>query len=59
MSIKQIKLLQPGDQVYWNDPDAGICSRILNILTISICDDIISITDIDGSYIQCYHNELE
>lgn len=50
--------LQPGDEVFWNDPDNGQCSRVYRIQTIERNGDVISITEPDGSYLECFANEL-
>ena len=59
MRISDVKKLGKGDQVFWNDPDGGACSRILNIKTIDvypgggvhICDDL--------GEVECYARELQ
>lgn len=50
--------LRPGDSVYWIDPD-GDKKHLKIIGAIEICEDIIKITDIDGSYLECFAHELE
>lgn len=51
--------LQSGDQVWWNDPDDGACSRIYNIQEIKINGEVVTITDKDGSDLECFASELE
>ena len=58
MKIKQIAQLRPGDEVFWTDPDNGLCSRIYHIAHIEIKHDLISITDKDGSHLECFASEL-
>lgn len=58
MEIKEIKKLSSGDEVFWNDPDEGICSRILNISQIKIRGDIVCITETNGNYIEVFCVEL-
>ena len=36
MKIQDVKKLAPGDEVYYNDPDDGICSRFYIISKIEI-----------------------
>jgi hypothetical protein len=50
--------LRNGDQVYWTDPDGGICSKYITIQSISITGDVARITDMDGEYLECYVHEL-
>ena len=48
-----------GDTVYWTDPDDGKCSRIYNINTIEyLPDDIVRISEPDGSMLECLLSEL-
>lgn len=51
--------LQSGDSVYWNDPDEGACSRVLEIASIEVHGDVVCITEPDGTYIETYCWELE
>jgi hypothetical protein len=61
MNIQQIRKLCPGDQIYWNDPDDGRCSRIYEIKNIRIDDDeeIVTIEEPDGSLLMCYISEID
>jgi hypothetical protein len=59
MKRQELLDLLPGDKVFWNDPDDGLCSRFYTIKTIEIGDEIIKIIEADGSVLQCYANELE
>jgi len=58
MTINEANKLQEGDEVYWNDPDDGLCSKWLLIETIDIEDGIAYILDCDGSYLECGVSEL-
>ena len=58
MTRKDAKQLQTGDEVLWNDPDDGACSRIYTIQNIEITGDIVSIQDKDGSNLECFLSEL-
>lgn len=59
MTLEQTKLLRPGDKVYWNDPDDGICSRMYFIMFVSVHEDgVVLITDINGSSLECFAEEL-
>jgi len=51
--------LHPGDEVTWNDPDGGACSRIGTLLSIRYFgDDSASITFTDGWCSEVLLNEL-
>jgi len=59
MKISKAKELHNGDEVFWNDPDEGLCSRMLKIHSISfIPPNIFRIEEIDGSEVECYAREL-
>lgn len=68
MTLDQVRQIQPGDQVFWNDPDEGTCSRVLTVQTIEInvdseddgedMDIIVSIMEPGGSVVECYAHEL-
>lgn len=58
MNINEVSTLHHGDEVFWADPDKGKCSRYFTINTITIKGDIICISDIDGSCLECFTNEL-
>ena len=52
-------LLRNGDEVYWTDPDEeSSCSRHYTIQAIRIYGDIVCITDVDGSDLECFAEEL-
>ena len=57
MTIEQAKELQPGDEVKWNDPDNGICSKILTIGSI-VVDGVCKINEKNGGYLECFAHEL-
>ena len=60
MKISDIKKLHKGDEVYWNDPDEGTCSRMLHILSIKFTPpNVVYIEESDGSVVECYARELE
>lgn len=57
--VEWTKKLAPGDEVYWNDPDEGTCSRMLTIRSIRWeGDDVFVIEDVDGSVVQGFNGEL-
>ena len=60
MNVEDIKELHNGDEVFWNDPDNGACSRHITIQKITIEEgrDIVSIYGKDGDYLQCFDHEL-
>ncbi len=60
MMLSQIRKLRPGDEVFWNDPDGGKCSRVYKVqsieMRVSVCTVII--VDVDGSTVECFAGEL-
>lgn len=50
----------PGNsfKLFWTDPDDGICSRYYTISKIRVKGDIVCITDIDGTYLECCADKL-
>jgi hypothetical protein len=51
--------LQPGDEITWNDPDEGLCSKTQTISFIEYKDnDIVFIRFIDGSELECFLSEI-
>jgi hypothetical protein len=51
--------LAPGDEVTWNDPDEGECTRTLRIQKIEFHgDDIVKIYDTEGNYLEARVEEL-
>jgi len=50
--------LHSGDEVYWNDPDEGRCSRHLTIQSITFKGDVIVIVDQEGQTLECFAHEL-
>lgn len=58
MTIKIAESLHPGDQVFWTDPDTGVCDRIITISAIKIVNGVVCLTDVDGSYLECRLGEL-
>lgn len=50
--------LLPGDEVFWNDPDEGICSGVYTIVSIIQEGDICVIRNSEGSVVECFLNEL-
>lgn len=60
MTFRQAMELNPGDQVWWNDPDEGKCSRRYTIGQIEFIGDIIRIVDReDNSVLECFSKELQ
>lgn len=66
MDIKQIKSIRNGDEVFWNDPDDGLCSRMITVSRVILYDQLdtdgddmaITIVDIDGVSLECFASEL-
>jgi len=53
--------LHSGDEITWNDPDAGACSRSGTILEIEYDqegEDVAKITFTDGEYLEVLLEEL-
>jgi len=50
--------LHNGDEVYWNDPDDGRCSRILKVSSIVYKGDFVSIEEQSGAVVECFLSEL-
>ena len=60
MHISKARELHSGDEVFWEDPDHGACSRTLTIATIDIRPgNLIRITDTDGGELECFARELK
>jgi hypothetical protein len=58
VDLKDVKKLEPGDEVTWNDPDDGACTRTDTIGSIELHGDIVRITWRDGSDLECWAHEL-
>jgi hypothetical protein len=58
MKIHDAKKLRPGDEVFWNDPDDGACSRVYVIQTIEVNGNVVTIMEPNGSTLECYAREL-
>lgn len=59
MRVADVKKLKPGDEVRWNDPDEGRCSRVLGILTIEVRGNVVSIMEKGGAVVECFARELK
>jgi hypothetical protein len=57
MTIEQISQLHSGDEVCFTDPCNGSV-RILEIQNVQILENIIVITELDGSTLECFATEL-
>lgn len=57
-----VKNLVPGDEVFWTDPDEGLCSRTYQVNNIVIeCEDgnyMVTIYEKNGDTLQCWIEEL-
>ena len=63
MTSSQVMALRPGDEVYWNDPDEGLCSRPYKIQSVGVSEqekyDIpLHIVDVSGDVLECFASEL-
>lgn len=56
---RRIRRLQAGDEVKWNDPNGGKCSRVIRISRIDFLpDDGVRIVDRRGAVLDCFVHEL-
>ena len=58
MDLREVRDLRPGDEIFWNDPDEGLCSRYITIQEIDLEGDMLCILDKDGGYLECFPHEL-
>lgn len=59
LARKQAHALQAGDEVTWNDPDDGICTKTFRILRIEwLTADVTQIAGDDGSELEANYHEL-
>lgn len=58
MTMEQVRRLHAGDEVHWNDPDDGICSRTLTIKSIEVKGEHVCVEDADGAVVECFPREL-
>lgn len=58
MTRAEAKKLNPGDEVFWTDPDEGICSKVYTIHSIEVRGSVVIIRDTDGSELECFTEEL-
>lgn len=57
MKPSEIKQLQVGDKVWWNDPE-GLCSRLYTIKRVRFLDMVVTIEEPNGSVLECPASEL-
>jgi len=58
MTLAQVKGLQNWDEVFWTDPNDGLCSNHLLITDIHVVDGVVRIWSIDGGYLEAFPDEL-
>ena len=58
MKFESVRKLRSGDEVTWNDPDGGYCSKTVTISSIEIKGHTVCITDTNGGYLECFPKEL-
>jgi hypothetical protein len=58
MELDAVHKLQPGDEVYWNDPNEGTASRVWQIQRIEIFGELVVIHDPQGDTLECFASEL-
>lgn len=57
MKPSEIKQLQIGDKVWWNDPE-GLCSRFYTVKRVKFHERVVTIEEADGSVLECPADEL-
>lgn len=51
--------LRSGDEITWNDPDDGLCTKTFVMQSIEyLSDDVVRITDKDGGVLEAHLHEL-
>lgn len=59
MTINDLKKLHSGDEITWNDPDDGICSRTEAIQSLDFKGDgVVGIHWLDGGYTEALTSEI-
>ena len=58
MIISEVKKLQNGDEVFWNDPDKGLFSRYITIQSVQVKGEVVCIRGKDGDELECFAHEL-
>jgi hypothetical protein len=58
MTIEQVRAVHRGDEVLWTDPDGGTCSKVVTASTCELHGDVVKLIGIDGSYLECFMDEL-
>jgi len=58
MTKEQIKNLHSGDEITWNDPDDGNCSKTAPLRKIEVKGDMAKIYWLDGGYTEAFLSEL-
>ena len=63
MTLKEVKQLHPGDEVYFTDPaelegEEEHSSRHIVIQEINIVGEIVCIVERDGGNLECFPHEL-
>jgi hypothetical protein len=63
MTLTKVRKLQAGDEVYWNDPDEGLCSHSIKVIEADVVGNIVKLTGTDVKtgtecYVECYASEL-
>lgn len=58
MKMSLIKTYHKGDEIWWEDPDNGECSRYFKIKNISVKGNVVSIDAEDGDCIEGFAREF-
>jgi len=58
MTLAEAEELKAGDEVYWADPDADACSRLITIKYVEIKGDVVHLVDDQESSVEVFAHEL-
>ncbi len=58
MTHNEVAKLHTGDEVYWNDPDNGACSRPIKIGDVWVEGEVVLIRENNGEVLSCFPEEL-
>lgn len=50
--------LLPGDKVFWEDPNGGICSGIYTLIEVIPNSQVCVITNFEGINVECFSYQL-
>jgi len=60
MTLDEILGCNAGTEVWWEDPDGGLCSRHVTIARVDYgpAEDTVTITEADGSVLEAHPEEF-